>query len=225
MPSCQVQLKVGEKEGWLILVTYISVVLVAGLLVTTWVPGCPTCLLMANPSRFLPPAGLCFKVPSGRSRSSCRDVSQQGPQASLVGELVTGNPMACSISGHPRRCPSGIIAHHQYWWFIPGLEQGHVESINQLAWYHTQLDTFTKWRRQFCSGQTRFDQYVVNPEWLALRFSEPKKQSCLVEYLSFLVRVILNLICWYPICHMFNHRIEGVSPPVFQFLQLTSKGV
>ena len=34
-PWCQVQLKVGKKKGWLILVTFISVVLVASLLAVT----------------------------------------------------------------------------------------------------------------------------------------------------------------------------------------------
>ena len=82
-----------------------------------------------------------------------------------------------------------------------------------------------EWRRQFFSGETRFDRYAVHPERLTFRFSEPKKQSCPVEYLSFLVRIVLDLIRWYPIRHAFNHRIEGISPPVFQFPLLTSKGI
>ena len=140
-------------------------------------------------------------------------------------ELVTGDPMARSVSGHLRKRPSGYIARHQSWQLSPGLKHGRVESIDQLAWYHTQFNTPTEWRRQFCSGETRFDRYAVYPERLAFRFGEPKKQSCLVEHLSFLVRVVLDLICWCPVHHAFNHRIEGISPPVFQFPLLTSEGV
>ena len=180
---------------------------------------------MVSPSHFLPPAGSCFKSSLNRSHSSCRDVSQQGPQASPVRELVTGNPMACSIAGHPCKCPSGIIAHRQIWQLSPRLEHGHVESIDQLAWYHTQLDTPTEWCHQFCSSETILDRYAVHPKQLAFGFGKPKKQSCLVEYLSFLIHVALDLIHWYPICHAFNHRIEGVSPPVFQFPPLTSEGI
>ena len=99
------------------------------------------------------------------------------------------------------------------------------ESIDQLARYHAQFHTPTEWRCQFCSGETRFDRYAVTPEWLAFRFGEPKKQSCPVEHLSFLVRVILDLIRWYPVRHAFNNRIEGIYPPVFQFPPLTSEGV
>ena len=139
-------------------------------------------------------------------------------------ELVTGDPMARSVLGHPRKHPLGFIAHHQSWQLSPGLKHGRVESIDQLARYHTQFNTPTEWCRQFCSSETRFDRYAVNPEWLAFRFGEPKKQSCPVEHLSFLVRVILELICWYPIHHAFNHRIEGISPPFFQFPPLTSEG-
>ena len=162
---------------------------------------------------------------SGRLRSSCGDVSQQGPQSPPMRELVTGDPMACSISGRPRKRPSGFIARRQSWQLSPGLKHGHVESIDQLVRYHTQFNTLMEWRHQFCSSETRFDRYAVHPEWLAFQFGEPKKQSCPVEYLSFLVRVILDLIRWYPIRHVFNHRIEGISPLVFQFLPLTSKGV
>ena len=157
----------------------------------------------------------CFKTSSGRLRSSCGDVSQQGPQSPPMRELVAGDPMACSVPGHPRKCPSGFIAHRQTWQLSPGLKHGCVESIDQLAQYHAQSNTPTEWRRQFCSGETRFDRYAVHPEQLAFQFSEPKKQSCLVEYLSFLVRVILDLIRWYPVHHTFNHCIEGISPPVF----------
>ena len=46
-----------------------------------------------------PLAGSCFKSSLYRSRSSCRDISKQGPQSSLARELVTGDPMACSIVG------------------------------------------------------------------------------------------------------------------------------
>ena len=162
---------------------------------------------------------------SGRLHSSCRDVSQQGPQSPPMRELVTGDPMACSIVGHPHEHPSGFIACRQTWQLSPGLKHGRVESIDQLARYHAQFNTPTEWHCQFCSSETRFDQYAVHPERLAFRLSEPKKQSCPVEYLSFLVRVILDLIRWYSICHVFNHRIEGISPPVFQFPPLTSKGV
>ena len=133
--------------------------------------------------------------------------------------------MARSVPGHPRKHPSGFIARRQSWQLSPGLKHGCVESIDQLARYHAQFNTPTEWRRQFFSGETRFDRYAVNPEWLAFRFGEPKKQSCLVEHLSFLVRVILDLIRWYPVRHMFNHRVEGISPLVFQFLPLTSEGV
>ena len=140
-------------------------------------------------------------------------------------ELVTGDPMACSIPGRPCKCPLGFIAHRQNWQLLPGLKHSHVESIDQLALYHAQFNTPTEWHHQFCSGETRFDRYVVHPEWLAFRFSEPKKQSCLVEYLSFLIHVVLDLIRWYPIRHPFNHHIEGISPPVFQFPPLTSKGI
>ena len=169
--------------------------------------------------------GSCRKVSLGRLHSSCRDISQQGPQTSLARELVTGDPMACSILGRARKHPSGIITHRQFWQLLPGLEHGHVESINQLVRYHAQTNTPMEWRCQFCSSETRFDRYAVNPKQLALRFGKPKKQSFPVEYLSFLIRFIFNLICWYPVCHMFNHRIEGVSPPVFQFPPLTYKGV
>ena len=172
-----------------------------------------------------PLVGSCFKVPLDRSRSSCRDISQEGPQASLAGELVTGDPMACSVLGHPCKHPSGTIARHQFWQLFPGLEHGCVESINQIARYHTQTNTPTEWHHQFCSSETRFDRYAVNPEQLAFQFGKPKKQSCRVKYLSFLVHVIFNLIRWYPIRHRFNHHIEGISPPVFQFLPLTSKGI
>ena len=167
----------------------------------------------------------CFKMLSCRLRSSCGDVSQQGPQSPLMRELVTGDPMACSVSGHPRKHPLGFIAHHQTWRLSPGLKHGRVDSIDQLVWYHTQFNTPTEWCCQFCSGETRFDRYAVHPEQLAFRFSEPKKQSCPVEYLSFLVHVVIDLIRWYPVRHAFNHRIQGISPPVFQFLLLTSKGI
>ena len=143
---------------------------------------------------------------------SCGDVSQQGPQSPPTRELVTGDPMACSVLGRPCKCPSGFIARRQTWQLSPGLKHGRVESIDQLAQYHAQFNTPTEWHCQFCSSETRFDQYAVHPEWLAFQFSKPKKQSCPVEYLSFLVRVIIDLICWYP-------------PPVFQFPPLTSKGV
>ena len=184
----------------------------------------PSVSVNSQPIPFPAPlVGSCSKVLSGRSCSSCRDISQQGPQTSPVRELVTGDPMACSVPGCPHKCPWGTIACHQCWQLLPGLEHGHVESINQLAWYHAQTNTLTEWHRQFCSGETRFDRYAVNPKQLAFRFGKPKKQLCLVEYLSFLIRVIFNLIRWYPIHHVFNHCMEGVSPPVFQFPPLTSK--
>ena len=118
----------------------------------------------------------CFKTSSGQLRSSCRDISQQVPQGPLMRELVTGDPMACSISGHPRKHPLGFIAHHKSWQLSPGLKHGHVESIDQLAQYHAQFNTPTEWRRQFCSSETRFDRYAVYPERRAFRFGEPKKQ-------------------------------------------------
>ena len=191
----------------------------------TWILECPASPLMASPSCFLPPCRIMFQASSGRLHSSCRDVSQQGPQGPPTRELVTGDPMARSIPGRPRKHPSGFIAHCQSWQLSPGLKHGCVESIDQLAWYHTQFNTPTEWRRQFCSGETRFDRYAVNPEWLAFRFGEPKKQSCPVEHLSFLVHVVLNLIRWYLVRHAFNHRVEGISPPVFQFPLLTPEGV
>ena len=56
-PRARRGLEVGKKkgEGWLISVTFISVVLVAGLLAGTWILECPASPLMANLSRFLPP--------------------------------------------------------------------------------------------------------------------------------------------------------------------------
>ena len=122
----------------------------------TWVPR-----VSVNGQPILFPAplvGSCHKVSLGRPRSSCRDVSQQGPQASLARELVTEDPMACSILGHPHKHPSGIIARRQFWQPLPGLEHGHVESINQLARYHAQTNTQTEWHCQFCSDETRFNQ-------------------------------------------------------------------
>ena len=50
-----------KKEGWLILVTYISVVLITSMLAATWVIGCPASLLMASPSHFLPPCRIMFQ--------------------------------------------------------------------------------------------------------------------------------------------------------------------
>ena len=45
----------------------------------------PSISINGQPIPFPAPlAGSCFKSSSNRSRSSCRDVSQQGPQASLV---------------------------------------------------------------------------------------------------------------------------------------------
>ena len=225
-PSCQAKLEVGEKRR----VAHSGNLhkcssrckFVSGDL-GTWVPRVS---INGQPIPFPAPlVGSCSKVSSGRSCSSCRDVSQQGPQTSLARELVTGDPMACYIAGHPCKCPLGTIAHCQFWQLLPGLKHGRVESINQLVRYHAQTNTLTEWRRQFSSGETRFDRYEVNPKWLAFRFGKPKKQSCLVEYLSFLIRVVFNLICWYPICHAFNHHMEGISPPVFQFPPLTSKGI
>ena len=102
------------------------------------------------------------------------------------------------------------------------LKHGCVESIDQLAQYHTQIDTPTEWHCQFFSGETRLDRYAVYPKRLTLWFGKPKKQSCSVEYLSFLIHIVLNLIHWYPIRHVFNHCMEGISPPVFQSLPLTS---
>ena len=166
-----------------------------------------------------------FQASSGRLCSSCGDVSQQGPQGPPMRELVTGDPMARSIPGHPHKHPSGFIARRQSWQLSPGLKQGRVESIDQLVRYHTKFNTPTEWHCQFCSGETRFNRYAVNPEWLTFQFGEPKKQSCPVEHLSFLVCVVLDLIRWYPVRHAFNHRVEGISPPVFQFPPLTSEGV
>ena len=142
-----------------------------------------------------------------------------------VRELVKGDPMACSIMKRPHNHPSGVIARRQIWQLSPRLEHGCVESIDQLAWYHAQIDTPMEWRHQFCSGETRLDRYAVYPKRLTLWFGKPKKQSCSVEYLSFLIHVILDFIRWYPVCHAFNHHIEGVSPPVFQFPLLTTEGV
>ena len=120
-------------EGWLISVTSIGVVLVAGLLAGTWILECPVSPLTASPSRFLPPCRIMFQASLGRLRSSCGDISQQGPQGPLARELVTGDPMAHSFSGRPHKRPSGFIAHRQSWQLSPGLKHGHVESIDQLA--------------------------------------------------------------------------------------------
>ena len=159
-PLCQARLHRWAKkngEGWLISVTYIGVVLVAGLLAGAWILECPASPLTASPSRFLPPCRIMFQASSGQLRPSCRDVSQQGPQGPPTRELVTGDPMARSVSRRPRKRPSGIIAHRQSWQLLPGLKHGRVESIDQLARYHAQFNTPTEWHRQFCSGETRFD--------------------------------------------------------------------
>ena len=139
-----------KKEGWLISVTFISVVLVAGLLAGTWILECPASPLTASPSHFLTPCRIMFQASSGRLRSSCRDISQQGPQGPPMRELVTGDAMAYSVPGRPRKRPSGFIAGRQSWQLSPRLKHGRVESIDQLAWYHTQFNT----------------RYAVNPEWL-----------------------------------------------------------
>ena len=68
-----------------------------------------------------------FQASSGRLRSSCGDVSQQGPQGPPTRELVTGDPMACSVPGCPRKRPSGFIARRQSWQLSPGLKQGRVD--------------------------------------------------------------------------------------------------
>ena len=153
-------------------------------------------------------------------------VSKSEFPGGLYGPGTQENPV--NLSDAPTEASHtamGIIARHQLLQLLPRLEHGHVESINQLVWYHAQFNTLTEWHHQFCSSETRFDRYAVNPKWLAFRFGKPKKQSCPVEYLSFLVRVILNLVCWYSVHHTFHHLIEGISPPVFQFLPLTSKGI
>ena len=216
-PLCQVWLEVGKKKRKVAhsgnLHQCISRCKFVSGDLDTWVPSIS---VNSQPVPFPTPlVGSCFKVLSDRSCSSCRDVSQQGLQASPVGELVTGDPMACSILGCPHKHLLGSIARRQFWQLLPGLEHGGVESINQLAWYHTQTNTLTEWHHQFCSSETRFDRYAVNPEWLTFWFGKPKKQSCPVKYLSFLVHVIFNLIHWYPICHTLNHRIEGISPTSF----------
>ena len=129
----------------------------------------------------------CFKTSSGRLRSSCRDVSQQGLQSPPMRELVTGDPMACSILGRP----SGFIARRQSWHLLPRLKHGRVESIDQLARYHAQFNTPMEWHRQFCSSETRFDQYAVYPEQLAFRRSASQRSSharwstCLFLFTSF----------------------------------------
>ena len=167
----------------------------------------PRVFINGQPVPFLAPlVRSCLKVSSDRLRSSCRDISQQGPQASPVREIVTGDPMACSIPGRPRKRPSGTIACHQFWQLLSGLKHGRIESINQLAWYHAQTNTLTEWHRQFCSSETRFNRYAVNPKWHTLKFDKPKKQLCLVEYLSFLVHIIFNLIRWY--CHSASRALD-----------------
>ena len=65
----------------------------------------PSVSVNGQPGPFPAPLA-CFKSLSNRSHSSCRDVSQQSPQASLARELVTGDPMDCSIAGRPRKHPS-----------------------------------------------------------------------------------------------------------------------
>ena len=67
-------------------------------------------------------------------------------------ELVTGDPMARSIPGRPRKHPLSFIARRQSWQLSPGLKHGRVESIDQLAWYHAQFNTPTEWRRQCYIG-------------------------------------------------------------------------
>ena len=177
-------------EGWLILVTFIGVVLVAGLLVGTWILECPASPLTASPSRFLPPRRIMFQASSGRLRSSCGNISQQGPQGPPTRELVTGDPMARSISGHPRKHPSGFTAHRQSWQLSPGLKHGRVESIDQLARYHTQFNTPTDWRHQFCSGETRFDRYALilsgsSSGSASQRSSHARWSTCLFLFVSF----------------------------------------
>ena len=107
----------GQKkgEGWLISVTFIGVVLVAGLLAGTWILECPASPLMASPSRFLPPCRIMLQASLGRLRSSCGDVSQQSLQGPPTRELVTGDPMARSVPGHPCKYPLGFIARCQSW--------------------------------------------------------------------------------------------------------------
>ena len=101
----------GQKkgEGWLISVTFIGVVLIAGLLAGTWILECPASLLTASPSCFLPPCRIMFQASSGRLCSSCGDVSQQGPQGPPMRELVTGDPMARSVSGRPVSTPRASL--------------------------------------------------------------------------------------------------------------------
>ena len=216
----------GEKEGWLNPSNLHWCVLITSLLVVAWVLGCPASLLTASPSHFLPP--LQDHVSSHRriGRAHLAETSLSKAHKLLWQEnLSQGILWPVPLRGSPCKRPSGVIARHQIWQLSPRLEHGHVESIDQLAQYHTQFNTPTEWRHQFCSGETRLDRYAVYPKWLAFGFGKPKKQSCSVEYLSFLIRVVLDLICWYPVCHAFNHRIEGVSPPVFQFPPLTSEGI
>ena len=176
-PSCQVWLVGGQKkEGWLNLVTCIGVVsrhkLVSGDLGIRML----SVSIDGQPVPFPAPlAGSCFKLTSGKSCSSCRDISQQGPQGPPVRELVTGDPMACSITRWPCIHLLGTIACCQIWQLSPRLEHGRVESINQLAWYHAQIDTSTKWCCQFCSGETRFDRYGVHPKRLAFQVWQAKE--------------------------------------------------
>ena len=122
LPSCQVQLEVGRikrrvaHSGNLHKCSSCCKFVSGDL--GTWVPRVS---VNGQPIPFPAPlVGSCHKV-SGRLCSSCKDISQQGPQTSLARELVTGDPMACSIPGCPRKRPSGIIAHHQFWQLLPGL--------------------------------------------------------------------------------------------------------
>ena len=85
-----------------------------------------------------------FQALSGRLCSSCGDISQQGPQGPPTRELVTGDPMARSIPGYPRKHSSGFIARRQSWQLSPGPKHGRVESIDQLVRYHTQFNTPTE---------------------------------------------------------------------------------
>ena len=112
-PSCQVWLKVGKKNmcGWLIPVTCISVVLVAGLLMAAQILKCLVPPLMASSSHFLPPCRIVLQVPIVQFLlNELRHISARSESSS--------GGMACHRESYgqlPHMCPVRIIACCQSW--------------------------------------------------------------------------------------------------------------